>query len=421
MKVFAVTVALALLAWPGDALAGWSAPQTASVARGSTSSIAVNAHGDAVVAWARSTNPGHEFGTAVYLTVRTAEGRLRTRRIWSSRRASTGGIAVAIDHRGEVTVAWIVNTRRNQGGRSGPGKLYAAYGPISGRWKRKRIVGRGLTGPRLAVAPHGRVLLLWTDGDAEARNLVVAWRARGHRFRRRQALDQPSVVPTVGDFSAVPAFDAAGAAYIAGECEAVVVRARPNRHRFTTILDRGRALTFALSLAGPGIGLAAWVRGVCTSDMAAGNVLGGATARTLRGGRFGRELELPSTNQARYTQVVASPGGGGIVSWSDLGTVRSTTVAADGTPGAAQLSPLGIVPVTRDGGGDQVLAGPGSELPFVQFGVLVQPVGGGALEHAPVSHGLLAVSQPVGRRVALAWNTSPTGAGGNLALSVWQP
>ena len=42
-------------------------------------------------------------------------------------------------------------------------------------------------------------------------------------------------------------------------------------------------------------------------------------------------------------------------------------------------------------------------------------------EHAPNSHGLLAVSQPEGRRVALAWNTSPTGAGGNLALSVWRP
>src|SRR5687768_12688914 len=114
----------ALLAWPGGAVAGWSAPQTTSVVQSTTTSMAVNARGEPVVAWARATNPGHEFGTAVYLTVRTAGGRLRTRRIWSSRSASTGGIAAAVDSKGEVTVAWIVNTRSNQGGRSGPGKIY---------------------------------------------------------------------------------------------------------------------------------------------------------------------------------------------------------------------------------------------------------------------------------------------------------
>jgi hypothetical protein len=423
MKAFLLAVAtVALLAFPGDALAGWSAPQTTSVAGYSTTSMAVNARGETVVAWARGTNPGHEFGTATYLTVRTPGGRVRTRRIWSSRRSSTGGIAAAVDGKGEVTVAWIVNNRRNQGGRSGPGKVYAAYGPLRGHWKQRQVVGRAVTKPSLAVAPHGRVLLLWIDGSAESRNLVAAWRTRGHSFRDRKALDRPRVVFTPFDSTgAVPAFDAAGAAYVAGECDAVVLRARPNSHRLRTILDRGPAVSATLSLSGRGRGVAGWVGGSCTSDISASNTPGPVFDSILDRGKFGTVLRLPFTNTAASAHAVAVAGDGAIVSWSDRLVVSSTTVAADGSVAAPKVAPLGIVPLARDGGGDQVLAGPGSGGQSVQFGVLVQPVGGGALEQAPLSYGSLAVSQPEGRRVALAWNTIPTGAGGNLALSVWRP
>ena len=144
-------------------------------------------------------------------------------------------------------------------------------------------------------------------------------------------------------------------------------------------------------------------------------------ASILDGGKFGPVLTLPSNNKAAFAHAVAIAGDGGTVSWGDLSGTLVTTVAADGSVATPAAAPLGIVPVARDGGGDKVLAGPGSAGQFVQFGVLVQPVGGGALEHAPVGSGSLAVSQPLGRRVALAWNTSPTGAGGNLALSVWRP
>jgi hypothetical protein len=389
------------------------------VAGYSGSTIAVNARGDTAVAWTRSQAT---YRSSVHLTVRTVSGALRTRGIWSSRRASIGGIAVAIDSKGEVTIAWIVNTRRNQGGRSGPGKVYAAYGGISGRWKRARAVGRALTKPRLAVAPHGRVLLLWIDERSESRKVVAAWRARGHHFRRPQPLKEPTVVSTPGDSTgAVPAFDERGTAYVAGECDAVVLRARRNRLRFTTILDHGPALGFNLSLAGPGLGLASLVRGRCTSDISAGNTPGPVFAVVLRGGRFGPEIALPSNDKAGATHAVALASGGGIVSWSALLPAFSVTVDADGAVGAPQPSPLGIVPFTRDGGGDQVLAGQGSSGQLVQFGVLVRPVGGGPDQPAPVSYGSLAVSTPLGRAIALAWNTSPTGAGGNLALSVWRP
>ena len=328
----------------------------------------------------------------------------------------------AIDGKGETSIAWIGNTRRNQGGRSGPGQVYAAYGAIAGHWRRARALGRGLTNPRLAVSSHGRVLLLWINERAESRSVVAAWRTRGHRFRHLQRLKKPAVVSTPGDATGgLPAFDQRGAAYVTGECQAVVLRARRNRYRFTTIFDHGPALRFNLSLAGPGLGVASMVRGRCTSDVSAGNTPGPVFATVLRGAKFGPEIALPSNDMALSTRAVALATGGGIVSWNGISATFSVTVAGDGRVGPPQAVPLGIVPFTRDGGGDQVLAGEGSSGQSVQFGALVRPVEGGPDQPAPVSNGSLAVSAPLGRRVALAWNTSPTGAGGHLALSVWRP
>ena len=422
LAVAAVAAMSVVFACAGDALAEWSAPQTTSITRSATTAVAVNARGDTAIAWARGPAQPRSYGTSVFVTVRTANGRLRTRRIWSSRRASTGAIAVAIDRKGEITAAWIVNTRRNDGGRSGPGRLYAAYGTITGHWTSKRVLGSGITQPRLAVAPHGRVLLLWVDGSAESRNLVVAWRARGHSFRHRRALRKPAVVFTPYDsIGAVPAFDARGAAYVAGECDAVVLRSEPNRRRFKTILDRGPALRFTLSLAGEGRGVAGWVQGRCTPDVAVGNTPGPVFAGVLHDGRFGAAVRLPSGDNATHADAVASPAGGGVVSWGEPAGVFSTQIDSGGALGPTQRSPQGIVPFATDGGGDQLLSGQGSHGSLVQSGVIVRPAGGGPDQPAPLSYGMLAASQPDGRRFALAWDTNPMGAGGPLALSVWRP
>jgi hypothetical protein len=47
--------------------------------------------------------------------------------------------------------------------------------------------------------------------------------------------------------------------------------------------------------------------------------------------------------------------------------------------------------------------------------------GGGADQPAPVQYGDVAVAAPLGRAVAMTWNTSGTGLGPTQALSVWRP
>jgi hypothetical protein len=164
-----------------------------------------------------------------------------------------------------------------------------------------------------------------------------------------------------------------------------------------------------------------------------GNTPGRIFASVLRRARFGKLLALGNAgDQAVNRGAVALRGGGGTVSWgsaTNLGAAFSAEIGADGTVGPPQLSSLGIVPFAADGGGDQVLAGPGSVVgegawsggSFVQFGVLMRPAGGGADQPAPSSSGQLAVSAPLGRRVALVWNTSPMGVGDRMALSLWRP
>jgi hypothetical protein len=422
MKVIGAAVAaMVLLVCAGDAFAGWSAPQSAPFPSQAASSIAVNARGDAVVAWARrhSSAKGPVFGTSVGVAVGPAWGRLRTRRIWSSKRAIAGNVAVAIDGRGEVTVAWIANFRRNKGGTTGNGIVYAAYGQLARHWTHPQRVGPGLTQSRITVAPHGRVLLLWVRAAArDSTELAVAFRARGHRFRAPRRLDRPHVVSTPYDSTgAEPAFDTRGAAYVAGLCDAVVLRARPGRTTFRTIFDRGPALGAVLSLAGEGNGVVSWVHGICTPDIATGNTPGPAFASVLRAGRFGPDVALPSTKQASGTYGVAAPGGGGVVSWQERFGIFTTQIDPAGALAPPRLALNGIAPYAVDGGGDQVLVGPGSVGQSAQFGVLVRPVAGGPDQPAPVSNGVFAVSKPFGRRVALAWS----GGGDALALSVWRP
>jgi hypothetical protein len=109
--------------------------------------------------------------------VLAANGHLVTRRLWSSRDAVVDGLSVAMDRRGETTVAWVSHTRRAQATPGATGTARAAYGQLTGSWAPTRVVGRGSAEPRLAVASDREVLLSWVGHD-----VTVAWRAPGHRF-----------------------------------------------------------------------------------------------------------------------------------------------------------------------------------------------------------------------------------------------
>jgi hypothetical protein len=187
-------------------------------------------------------------------------------------------------------------------------------------------------------------------------------------------------------------------------------------------------LAFTLSLAGPGQGLAAWVAGECSFDAAAGNTPGPVFASVLSAGTFGKPLELtPASAEAFYGNAVAVPGGG-TLTWATNSPHGSGTfslqIGADGLPGATQQITGGPIALTADGGGDEVFAWPPNiGLPSLPnpAPVFVRPAGGGADQPAPARYAQVAVAAPVGRAAALAWNTSPTGSGPIMALSVWRP
>jgi hypothetical protein len=336
-------------------------------------------------------------------------------------------MSVVVGH-GEVTLAWIVYSNRSR--RAVGGTVFTAYGRLSGRWRPARAIGHqsndfgGFANgsppdryPRLAVAPDGKVLLAWDDDSRAIDGVAVAWRTPGHRFGVVRALDW------TGDLGPIPAFDAGGTAYVSGDCDGVVFRAPPHSRRFRNpvVLAPDRALSFSLSVAGRGQGLASWVGGSCTSDAAAGVTPGPVFASILRAGRFGKRLAISSTDQSTATHAAAIPGGEAAVGWATYIGPFSVRVGAEGTLGAVQQITDGLVPFAADDGGDQVLTRLFSGPPalFGQGGVVVRPAGGGADEPAPMSNGSLAVATPIGRAAALAWN--PTGGEDRVALSVWRP
>ena len=181
------------------------------------------------------------------------------------------------------------------------------------------------------------MLLGWDDYRPPIDGPAVAWRAPGHRFGAPRALAHASLAPN--GLAPIPAFDAAGGAYVSGRCNGFVFTAPPHRHRFGPPIlvapglpNPGRgspwtpraALDFNLSLSARGEGLASWERGECSFDAAAGNTPGPTFASVLHDGKFGKPLAL-ANNEYLSTgpEAVAVPGGGGIVSWGLCRAFRS--------------------------------------------------------------------------------------------------
>ena len=404
----------------GTADAGWSAPRAITVHEFSTWAVAVNGRGDTAIAWATHGNTAQApvFRGSVYVAVRRAAGRVQTRRLWSSRRAGIGQVAVALDRRGAATVAWNSNTRRQSTETEGLGTLRAAYGSLAGHWARARVVGRASADPQLAVSQDRRVLLVWIanayDGD-----IAAAGRRAGRPFGPPRPVPVSSFPAIAEPNGAVPAFDTRGAAYVTGSCDGTVLRAPPRSRDFRTIFRRGPVLGLTLSLVGRG-GLAAWANGRCSADVMATDQPGPVSASILHNGRFGARLGVTGlTERASNPRAVAAKGGGGTVRWTSAAGVFTAEVRGGVAP--AVPSPNGIAPFAVDGGGDQVLAGPGSTGTFAQFGVFVRPVGADALEPAPMSNGGVAVAAPVGRRVALAWGGMLDDRREPVTVSVWRP
>jgi hypothetical protein len=119
----------------------------------------------------------------------------------------------------------------------------------------------------------------------------------------------------------------------------------------------------------------------------------------VRGGVVGPALAVGTDAQAIALGVVPAAGGGGTVTWTDLGEgLFQSSVDAGGVPTAARAvsEPL---PWLVDGGGDLALADL-DELDPQPRDLAVQPADGGPAARAPARDGRIAVA-PFGRAFAL--------------------
>ncbi len=426
--VVAVTFCTVLA--PASTLAEWSTSSIA--ARHVAADVAVDAHGDGVVAWTSLTPSAVR---AVHLVARLGSGRMIGRTVWSWRNVEAIPASVVVGH-GEVTVAWLTYTPRKDA------MLWAAYGPLVGRWAPARVIGHwhdaerlAIRYPRLAVAPDGEVLLAWDESSRSIDGPAVAWRAPGHAFGPSRPLISSKKTPLTfrHELGPIPAFDARGRAYVSGICDGIVFSAPPHRHQFErpVTVAPPPAASFTLSLAGAGNGLAAWIRGSCARPGGARGTTGPVLASVRRNGGFGKPLTLTSADaRAVGSHAVAAPAGGGTVTWTSFAASSANPIFSVEVDAAGALGPLqsghelpgDLVPVAVDGGGDEILAaGYSQEERFALGDVVVRPVSGGSDETAPSPYGgALATATPIGRAAALAWTTKLRG-GGALELSVWRP
>jgi hypothetical protein len=357
--------------------------------------------------------------TTVHLTVVMATGQTVSRVVTSARAEQVIGVVLGP---AEATVL----LEYAKPGIDSPGGVRVAYGPLIGRWSAPQTIsGRWSIGwtngfpwaqPHLALSPDGTVLVAWNGcltqhacggiigaGYTQQR-VVVAWHRPGRPFG-------PPTVVGAAPLGSVPQFDAAGTAYLSGNCSgAVAIAPAHSRHFSRTIVTRGPVQSFTLALSGAGQGLATWVAGACSYDQAAGNQGGTVLVSLLRASGFVTPFALTAA-PAESADATASPTGV-TVSWYD-GTNHIVQIDANGVPGTVQDGPTAI-PLGADGGGDVLFA------PAVQvgFGDFVRPSGGGADQPgpAPWGEGTAAVS-PAGRVIALIWYPDMT----KLDLSIWRP
>ena len=208
--------------------AGW-APTTRLTSSASVHGVstAINARGDAAVAWlvdprVPSAQPG---ALQVRVAYRRGWGGGFTRTV-ARRSGFTGrGPSVVLDARGELTVTWIDEaiTQQYQ-------TVRAAFRTPAGRWSSVQAIGRtsakvqpAYAFPTVAAAPNGSVLLTYNALSEAAPGMAAVWRSPGNHFGPVHALptgkggllQQPTTL-----------FDTDGRAYVAGILDCNTARPR---------------------------------------------------------------------------------------------------------------------------------------------------------------------------------------------------
>lgn len=412
---------------PATAGAAWTAAlPVPDSERAGQPAVAVDGRGDLAVAWVQTETAGSDgdrrsAGT-VHVAVRRAGGAV----FRSSTLPVAGGrvardIAIALDGRGEATVAWVEGDGRRRAVR-------AAFRTPTGRWSAVRSVGAtGYVMPalRLAVAPDGTAVLTYNARRTGGQRVAAAWRTRGHAFaaarpvRGVHAVTEPTLV-----------VDPAGTVYLSGlvagrgGCSGALLTATTTGRRFGArrTIAPAPVMTLQLVTTGRGAAVAAWLAAECNSYepfagvlMAAGVHGGRLTGPVTLGDHMGYDLHLsgaPGGAEAGWMQVSGGP----------QPVLRAARVASTAVVGPAQTRTDGWVAVTADRRGDQLVGQSLMPNSLVSRDLAVRPADGGPQQPAP----LTATGSDWTNRTTAATDGAPalaamTFAGSGLVATVWRP
>jgi hypothetical protein len=422
-----------VLALAGSAGASWTPPRSVAAPYASTSAVAIDGRGDAVVAWGSQRRVAGVGRLATgNVAVRPAGGRLRARELRRSAHAALVELSAAIDGHGRITVAWVDWDPRKQ---VPSGVVRAAYGSIGGRFSRGQVVGKAGSdsGLALAAAPDGTVLMAWKArvGSRGVERDVVAWHRAGHRFGAVRRLSTSARAPL--DLESLRAgFDAQGTAYVWGPCSASVLTAPAGARRFGRPLVLGeRARGFSLSLHGAGRGVASWSMGRCSTGVMDAPEQGPVVASLLSSRAFSAPVAISSPQTlSEGATAIALPGGAGVVSFRSYqpGSYLYDLLAAPlsgGAFGPAQSAENRLAALSADARGNVLLeADTGST--YAPGQVVMRPSSGGNDEPAPVPPAVWpsAITTTAFARGAAVGGNTVAGADAprqRLALSTWTP
>lgn len=433
MLRIAVTFGLAVVLPAAPAQAAWSPATTLPTSAGAAAPVvAINARGDAAVAWTNDQTTRSRT-TRVRVAVRRGPaGRFATATLLRQGDLAIGGLAVAIDRRGEATVAWVdrANTR---GLLHGHIALRAAFRPRGGRWSAVRRITYTspfrYAFPRLAAAPDGRVLLAFNAGVKAAPGVAAVWRRPGRPFG---SIERLNTGPRGYFFDLQVNFDASGKAYLSGvrDCDTarssgVLFTASPGASRFAAsrLVAPAPVRDFHFVVTGRSEGELAWLGTACsTTEYHAGPV----RAAALNAGRVGAPATI-ATDPAFGLWLTGGAAGGAEVAWTASppgfpnGVIQISRADPAGIFGTPFAPADGLVAVAADSAGDQ-LVGPvqpsyaGSAGFPARVGIRLP---GAAVDFAPIATSNVTgvgTASPGGRGIAIA---VPGRAG--IRLASWRP
>lgn len=415
-----------------SAPASWSPTARVPGSSGAwTPELAVNARGDAAVAWSPTLERQSATGFVRVATRRGPAGTFVTRTVMRRADTAIGGLTVALDPRGEATIAW-VERRSVRGLLSGPISVKAAYRRVGQSWSTPRLIARvspfRYSFPRLAARPDGRVVLAFNAGNRAAPGVAAVWRGPGARFGAVQALNTgPRGRGYLFDLQVQ--FDAVGKGHLSGvrDCDsgrssAVLFTSPPTRRRFTAsrLLAPAPVRDLSLVLTSAGTGTAAWLAASCsTTEHYAGPV----TAASLRSGRIGAPGTIDASPGVEL-ELSGAPDDGAEASWTAFpegpveALVRVARADGDGVFGAPTAPADGLVALDADGAGTQVVV-PQRPSSFGWPERIGARVADGRVAYANLPAGRAfahAAAHPGGTGLVAA-----TARGDGIRISTWRP